>query len=406
MPSVMIGTDADTEEIIRLDDIERRSGLYILGRMGRGKTTFIKKLIEQDMDNGHGVFFLDPHGDAVEDLLKRIPARRQDDVIILDPSDERYSFGMNLLTCPDPDNMTQRSRTFAQAIDIFRKLFANIQTEELDILLNQYLRNSFFPLIANQGLTILEIPLLLEDKQLRNRLLQHPAIRPEVKRFWHTKFDGLSPTDRAKETASTERRLDPFGDFDQIRHIVGQSTNTIDLFTIMQERKILFVKLSKNLPPDAWRIIGTILVSNLVHAVRQREHIPEQARRHFCIFVDEFQNFASSEDFAVLFTEARKYAIATTIAHQERYGQFADNKRITGATDAAVIKIFFQVTPHDAREQAAEFTTVTTTTETRLEPEYVISQSPFWDLLQRGHKNPHIQAYVDKYFVKLYDFLD
>jgi DNA helicase HerA-like ATPase len=151
MPSVIIGKDTETEEIIHIDDIERRSGLYILGRMGRGKTTLIKNLIEQDIANGHGVFFLDPHGDAIEDLQKRIPAKRQNDVIILDPMYQTYSFGVNLLACPDPNNMTERSRTFAQAIEIFKKLFANLQTEELDILLNQYLRKASITASATFG---------------------------------------------------------------------------------------------------------------------------------------------------------------------------------------------------------------------------------------------------------------
>src|SRR4029453_8051240 len=105
----------------------------------------------------------------------------------------------------------------------------------------------------------------------RDRLLQHPSVRREVADFWHKTFDLLRPDQRREEIASTKRRLDQFQDYDEIRHIVGQTTSTIDFFTIMQERKILFVKLSKTLPGDAWRIIGTILISSLVHAVRQRE---------------------------------------------------------------------------------------------------------------------------------------
>ena len=171
----------------------------------------------------------------------------------------------------------------------------------------------------------------------------------------------------------------------------------------MQERKILFVKLKKTLPGDAWRIIGTMLISNLVHAVRHREQLPEAQRHQFCIFVDEFQNFASSDDFAVLFTEARKYGIATTIAHQERYGQFADNRRIAGATLTAVNKVFFQVSVRDAQEQAPTFAKAPTTTETRLEPELVTSQEPFWDLLRRGHANTQIKVSVNKYFRPLYE---
>jgi hypothetical protein len=166
----------------------------------------------------------------------------------------------------------------------------------------------------------------------------------------------------------------------------------------MDTGKILFVKLSRTLPPEVWRIIGTMLISNLVHAVLQREQIPQEKRRHFCIFVDEFQNFASSEDFAILFTQARKYAVATTIAHQERYGQFADNKRISGATDAAVNKIFFQVTPRDAEEQAPEFARKAPDTKTILGGELVISPHPIEDIWDRGHPDQFMTYIRDKYF--------
>jgi hypothetical protein len=226
----------------------------------------------------------------------------------------------------------------------------------------------------------------------------------EVERFWRNTFDRLRPDKQREEIASTERRLDPFGDFGEIRHIVGQSTNTIDFSTIMQERKILFVKLKKTLPGDAWRIIGTMLVSNLVHAVRHREQLPEAERHQFCIFVDEFQNFASSDDFAVLFTEARKYGIATTIAHQERFGQFADNKAILGATDAAGNKLFFRPAVKDADEQAPEFAKASPT-ETRLERQLVISQASFEDLL-KGHTNPQIREFVRTYLRPLQEKLE
>jgi hypothetical protein len=375
--------------------MERRSGLYILGTQGSGKTTLLKNLIYQDMRNDHGVFFLDPHGGAIDDLLTRIPAKREKDVIVLDPLHETHSFGMNLLACPDPDNPTERSRTFAQAIDIFKKLYADPQKGELDILLNQYLRNSFFPLIANQGYTILEIPLLLEEKPFRDLLLGHPSITPEEKRFWHTTFDRMRADKQREEIASTLRRLNEFSDF-HIRHIVGQSTTAPLNFTdIMNTGTILFVKLSKTLPGDAWRIIGTMLISNLVNAVLQRERIPEAERRHFCVFVDEFQYFADSKDFDVLYTQGRKYAVTTTIAHQERSGQLAGNQRLAGAIDTAGHKVFLQQTRPDAERHASEVAKASPT-HIRQERQLGISQQPFADLL-RGHTNSDIRRFVNEY---------
>jgi type IV secretory pathway TraG/TraD family ATPase VirD4 len=349
MPDVILGKDVATGQKIPINDIDRRSGLYVLGIQGSGKTTLLKNLIFQDIRNGHGVFFLDPHGDAIDDLLAHIPHHRKDDVFVLDPTDDTHTFGINLFSCLNPDSLRERSASYAQAEHIFTKLFANPQTEELDILLSEYLPNAFYPLIANQGLTLLEIPLLLREKTFRDRLLQSSSIPAETLDFWQEEFELLRADTQREETASTRRRINLFRTHEYVKHIVGQSTTTIDFTDIMDSGKILFVKLSSTLAPRVHELIGTMLVSNLVSAVLRREGIPEAERRHFCIFVDEFQRFASSEDFAVLFTQARKYNVATTVAHQERYGQFADNKRMLGATDTAANKIFLQQSQSDAQ---------------------------------------------------------
>ena len=209
----------------------------------------------------------------------------------------------------------------------------------------------------------------------------------------------MSPNDQRTEIQSTLTRL---GSFTRpyIQHIVGQSQTRLDFTKIMDTGKIVFVKLSSNLSDDHKRIIGTILVSHLVSAVFQRDTMPEAQRRHFCIFIDEFQNFAGSEDFAILFTQGRKFAVATTIAHQERFGQFADNKTILGATDAAGNKMFFQPAIKDADEQAPEFANASPT-ETRLERQLGISQEPFTDLL-RGHTNPDIHRFIQTYLRPLH----
>ena len=159
-------------------------------------------------------------------------------------------------------------------------------------------------------------------------------------------------------------------------------------------QRVLLFRLSANLSVDIKKFIGTILFSELLHAVRNR---PEDKREQFSIFVDEFQNFASSEDIRTLITDGRKFGSAITFAHQERFGQFADNQRLMGATLAAANKVFFQSTVKDSAEIAPEFAQAPTTTETRLEPELIVSQNPVEDLLRRGHKNVKIQQFVNKY---------
>ena len=168
-------------------------------------------------------------------------------------------------------------------------------------------------------------------------------------------------------------------------------------------QRVLLFKLSANLPVDIKKFIGTILFSELLHAVRNR---PEDKRDQFCIFVDEFQNFASSDDIRTLITEGRKFGSAITFAHQERFGQFADNQKLMGATLAAANKVLFQSTVKDSAEIAPEFAKEATTTETRLEPELVISQEPFWDLLNHGHTNAKILSLFNKYLRRMNDWLD
>jgi hypothetical protein len=396
--TVVLGKDEIGQDIT-IGDLDRRSGLYVLGIQGSGKTTLLKNLIFQDIRNGHGVFFLDPHGDAIDDLLAHIPDHRKEDVYVLDPTDDTYTFGINLFSCLNPESLRERSASYAQAEHIFTKLFANPQTEELDILLSEYLPNAFYPLIANQGYTILEIPLLLREKAFRDRLLQSSSIPAETLDFWREEFELLRADTQREETASTRRRINLFRTHEYVKHIVGQSRTTVNFTDIMDNGKILFVKLSGTLAPKVEDLIGTMLVSNLVYAVLQRERIPEAERRHFCVFVDEFQRFASSEDFAVLFTQARKYKVATTVAHQERYGQFADNKRMLGATDTAGNKIFLQQSQRDAQRHAVLFAKASPT-ETKRERILIISQNPVEDIL-RGHANPQAQAFVTEYLRSL-----
>src|SRR5688572_14793009 len=130
LASVTLGRD-ETGQPIKIGDIERRSGLYVLGIQGSGKTTLLKNLIFQDIQNGHGVFFLDPHGDAIDDLLQRIPKEREQDVYLVDPTDDTHTFGINLFSCLDSESLRERSASYAQAEHIFTKLFANPQTQEL-----------------------------------------------------------------------------------------------------------------------------------------------------------------------------------------------------------------------------------------------------------------------------------
>jgi len=380
-------------------DIERRSGLYILGRPRTGKTTLIKQIIYQDMKHNHGVFFLDPHGDAIDDLLKHIPIHRKQDVIVLDPTHETDAFGINLLKCEDKTSRSQRRDAYTKTYTVFKKLFAD-EKGAWGPWMQQALQFTLYAFIENPGYTLAEVPLFLDPKQeeLREEIVGNTTENWEAANFWRTEISLPEREQRDRGSALLTRVNTLLGQPD-VRDIIGQNKTTLDFSKIIEQRKILFVKISANLPSDIKAFIGTIIISELIHAVRNRYKIPERERHQFCIFVDEVQHFVGVEDFDVLFTEAGKYGIATTIAHQERYGQLGDNEAILGATDAAGNKVFFRLSVEDATEKAAEFSEKPPT-KTDRERLLTISQKPVEDILN-GHANPQVMAFASEYLRSL-----
>lgn len=186
-----------------------------------------------------------------------------------------------------------------------------------------------------------------------------------------------------------------------VSDILGQSQTTVDFTKLIEEKKIILVKLTDNLHYDEKTIIGTVVISELLHAIEQR---PPDKRDQFCIFVDEFQNFAGYEDFSTLITQAPKYGVATTLAHHERAGQLFGHPRIMGATAAIANKVLFQITSRDAEELSREFAEEPEK-ETHYEDKYIISREPVWDLL-RWHDNKQIRKFVIKYIRPLKERLE
>jgi hypothetical protein len=393
MPEVVIGKDATIGELITIGDIERCGGLYILGKPRTGKSTLLVSLALQDIDNGHGLLFIDPHADAINEILVRIPKSRQQDVILLDPTDETHAFSVNVLSCANPKSLKERNITFSSAIDIFIKLFPNPQTGLLDILLSKYLRNSFYPLIEHQGYTLADIPLFLTDEPFRESLLRRVSYNPEVVDFWHHEYAQLPRRDKIEEIESTLNRLNPLLTRDYTKYMVSQAENTVDFARWMDTRKIVLLRLPAWLDDEMKSFIGTILISQLLKAAFLRAEDPPQERMLFGLYCDEFHLFASP-DFAKLFTQTGKFNIMPTVAHQERLGQLKPYDPNLGATLAAPLKVLYSQTVHDGHELAPELAKASPT-EIRLERQLAISQEPFNDLL-RGHKHPEIHRFVQQ----------
>jgi hypothetical protein len=339
------------DNYVDVPQASRRQGLYLIGIQGTGKSVLIENLIIQDIKQNMGVCVLDPHGDLINAVLSRLPERRVNDVIYLDISDEDYPFGINLFTCSNPNS----AKAVQIIVDKVRHVFEKLLGVSHDTpLLLEYLTNCTRTLIANPGYTMADIPLLLQDGGCRKKLVAN-VTDIDVQRFWRH-HDQKKPADQVYEISSTLRRV---GEFLQplSRNIVGQSTSTIDLQSIMNEGKILLVKLSPELLSVS-SLIGSLFIALFLQAAKSRAEVPVNKRRQFNLYADEFQRFAT-EDMATLLEEARKYAVATTIAHQNR-GQLDSNNRqletnLKDRTRSAANLVVFRINSKDAEELAGEF---------------------------------------------------
>ena len=317
-----IGNNIETGEPITIGDIERCGGLYVLGKPRTGKSYLLISLALQDIYHEHGLLFIDPHSDAIERIIARMLERRKQDVILLDPTNKTHSFGVNLLRCADPTSPLELDRSYGRVRDIFVKVWGD-ENGNLSVWLEKILRNSVYLLLENPGYTLVEIPLLLdEDTRFRNYLLQNVKVNPYIKDFWYNEFDRLSKRDRTEQVGPTLTRLDIFRTNTMLRHIVGQRKTTIDFYEILNSgnaHKVVLLRMPTSLSDDVKKLIGMMLISQMLSAAFDRDQLPEEDRQIFGVFCDEFQNFATP-DFAKLFTQTGKFKIMPTVAHQERLG--------------------------------------------------------------------------------------
>ncbi len=340
-----LGTDTDTGQIVELPQASRRQGLYIIGANGTGKTGLIEHLILQDIDQGLGVGLLDPHGDLVNAVLAKM-TKREDDVILLDIQDEDHPFGLNIFECSNPQSPTAVQKIVDLVMHIFEKLYdVSRQTPRMA----QFLRNCTHTLVANPGYTMADIPLLLQDEQCRSKLVAQVK-DPQVQLFWKT-YNALRPSEQFDRAESTINKMDELLQ-PLPRNIVGQAKTTVNIQRVMDDRKILLVKLSAQLD-QVTSLVGSLIIALFLNAAYSRASIPVNKRKQFNLYADEFQRFAT-EDFATLLTEARKFGIATTIAHQARY-QPGMTDGIRAVSLQAANFVVFRVTSLDADELAGGF---------------------------------------------------
>ena len=232
-----------------------------------------------------------------------------------------------------------------------------------------------------------ELPLFLTNASFRRHILKQVKYNTHLLDFWQYEF-------KPEQAQSALNRIGILLSNPYVRDIVGQTKTILDFNAYATHNFTIFLHLPGAIDLEARRFIGTIFLSELFHALYRRPD--EEKKYNFCLYVDEFQQFATDQ-FADFILEGRKFGVATTIAHQERGGQFGENRKILGATLACANKVIFQSTVTDARELAPEFAEKPTALETRLVPEMVIWKDPMWDLLRRGHANSRIMDVFRKY---------
>ncbi|OGE88559.1 MAG: hypothetical protein A3J07_02485 [Candidatus Doudnabacteria bacterium RIFCSPLOWO2_02_FULL_49_13] len=303
---------------IKRDD--RRRHMYIIGKTGMGKTTMIENMVIQDIQDGHGVAFVDPHGDSIEKILNYIPSNRVNDVVYLNPADNDFPIAFNPLEAVDPK---YKHLVASGLMGVFTKIWAGVWSARMEYILN----NTILALLDSPGNTLLGIARMLVNKNYRKRIVDNIK-DPVVKSFWVDEFANYNDKFRNEAIAPIQNKVGQFLSSAIIRNIVGQTKSSIDLREIMDKQKIFLINLSKGrIGEDNSALLGAMIITKMQLAAMSRVDIPEEERKDFYLYVDEFQNFAT-ESFANILSEARKYRLNLIVAHQY-IGQLVTDRNTT-----------------------------------------------------------------------------
>ncbi len=327
---------------------DRRRHLYAVGKSGTGKSKMLELLIKSDIEAGKGVGVLDPHGDLVDNILRFVPEHRMKDVIIFDPSDTEFPIAFNPLEKVDEKFKMQITIGF---IDIFKKLFGSNWSNRLE----HVLRYTTLALLDSPNTTVLSIMKMLSDKNYRQKIIARIE-DSVVKNFWVNEFAGWSEKFDAEAITPLLNKVGQLVSTNMIRNIIGQPKNTFQIRDVMDGEKILLMKVSKGLlGQENSALLGSMIITKIYQAAMARADMREEDRKDFYFYVDEFQNFAT-DTFAEILSEARKYRLCLTIAHQY-IGQLDEVVRKTVFGNVGSM-ISFRVGAEDATILAEEYTPI------------------------------------------------
>jgi len=328
---------------IKRDD--RRKHMYVVGKTGTGKSTMIANMAINDMRNHEGLAVIDPHGDLTDALLDFVPSFRVNDVAYLDPSDTAHPFHLNPLELKNP---AHRELVASGIVSIFYKLYHYSWGPRLEYIL----RNCILTLLYVPNTTLLQVPELLTNDRYRDKVLEKLPDQV-LKNFWTNEFNKLSPQMRSEAIMPILNKVGQFLSSQTIRNIVGKPQSTVDLEEMMNKGKIILVNLAQGkLGEDSSALLGAMIITKIQLAAMNRVYDQEANRKDFYLYVDEFQNFATST-FIKILSEARKYRLNLTLANQY-IGQIDEDVQNAIFGNAGSL-VSFCVGATDARPLAREF---------------------------------------------------
>ena len=319
--------------------------MYVIGQTGTGKTTLLENMVIDDIRAGRGVGIIDPHGEFAEKILEFIPEERVDDVIYFNPADVDNPIAFNPL---EKVGMEYRHLIASGIMGVFKKIWVDAWSARMEYILN----NTLLALLEFPESTLLGIMRMFTDKDYRKKIVDNVQ-DPVIKAFWENEFSRYSQRFEVEAVAAIQNKVGQFVSNPLIRNIIGQTHSTVDLRKVMDEGKILIVNLSKGrIGEDNSALLGAMLITKLQMAAMSRIDIPVDKRRDFYLYVDEFQNF-STESFANILSEARKYALNLTLAHQ--YIEQLDEKVRAAIFGNVGTVILFRVGAFDAEFLEKQF---------------------------------------------------
>lgn len=287
---------------------DRRRHIYAIGKTGMGKTNMLENMVLADIAAGRGVAVVDPHGDFIETVLDHIPQTRVDDVIVFNPADRAWPIALNILEKVDRD---AKPLVASGVVGVFEKIYGHSWGPRLEHIL----RNTILALLDYPESTLLDVPKLLSDQKFREDVVKYIE-DPVVRNFWTDEFANYTDRQRVEAIAPIQNKVGQFLSSATIRNIVGQKHTAINIREVMDDSKILLIKLSKGeMGEDAAALLGAMLITKMQLAAMSRADIAEDDRKDFYLYVDEFQNFAT-ESFATILSEARKYRLNLAMANQ------------------------------------------------------------------------------------------